>query len=269
LASNANVVITTTGNITTTANIAGGNISTGGTITATGTVTGGNIATGGTITATGNITGANITTGGTITATGNITAGNITATGNVVATNIGNIAAINLNGNASSYLNGSGTWTASTSGGLRNITKVDQAYGYGTAFILAEGRLFIAKGVGPSQSWCSALNSTDQGVGIQAGINNMYELPFINEDVGTIVDAGQYGPSAYALFANGNLYTWGYNGYGQLGIGSTTDNRLPVLSNTNVAQVYVTKAQNSNYAIQRIVIRKTNNTYWGCGHDGQ
>jgi alpha-tubulin suppressor-like RCC1 family protein len=97
----------------------------------------------------------------------------------------------------------------------------------------------------------------------------MYELPFPEEDVGTIVDAGQYGPSAYALFANGDLYTWGYNGYGQLGLGSTVDTRIPTLSNTNVAQVYVTKAQNHNYAVQRIVIRKINNTYWGCGHDGQ
>ena len=294
LASNANVVITTTGNITTTANISGGRI------TATGNVSGGNITTGGTITATGNITGnyfigngsqltglpsgyananvatylasnANvvITTTGNITTTANIAGGTITATGNITANNIGNAAAINLNGNASSYLNGAGAWVTPP-GGLRNITKVDQTYGYGTAFILADGRLFIAKGNGSgSNGWCSGLNPNDQSVALQAGINNMYELPFVEEVVGTIVDAGQYGPSAYALFANGNLYTWGYNGYGQLGIGSTTDSRLPILSNTGVAQVYVTKAQNHNYGVQRIVIRKTNNTYWGCGHDAQ
>lgn len=193
-----------------------------------------------------------------------------TTTGNITANNIGNVAAINLNGNASSFLNGAGTWSASTGGGgLRNITKVDQVYGYGTAFMIADGRLYIAKGVGGNQSWCSGLNPNDQSVPLQAGIEKMYELPFPEEDVGTIVDAGQYGPSAYALFANGDLYTWGYNGYGQLGIGSTTDTRIPILSNTNVAQVYVPKAQNSTYGIQRIVIRKTNNTYWGCGHDGQ
>jgi alpha-tubulin suppressor-like RCC1 family protein len=166
-------------------------------------------------------------------------------------------------------LNGAGAWVTPP-GGMRNITKVDQVYGYGTSFMIADGRLFIAKGNGSgSNGWCSALNPNDQSVALQAGINNMYELPFPEEDVGTIVDAGQYGPSAYALFANGNLYTWGYNGYGQLGLGSTTDTRIPTLSNTNVAQVYVTKAQNPSYGIQRIVIRKTNNTYWGCGHDGQ
>ena len=201
--------------------------------------------------------------------TGNITAGNITATGNITADNIGNVAAIDLNGNGSTYLTGTGIWAAGGGGssGMRNITKVDQIYGYGTSFILADGRLFIAKGAGSSQAFCAALGQNNTN--IQAGINNLYEVSFSQEDTGTIVDAGQYGPSAYALFQNGNLYTWGYNGYGQLGLGNVTDSPLPTLSNTNVAQVYVTKAQNTQYLIQRIVIRKTDNTYWGCGHDGQ
>lgn len=192
-----------------------------------------------------------------------------TTTGNITANNIGNVAALNLNGNASSFLNGQGTWSTSTAGGLRNITKVDQEWGYTGSFMIADGRLYIAKGNGSNRGWTSGLNRTDSSVPLQSGIQNMYELPFIDETPGTIVDAGQYGLSAYALFANGNLYTWGYNGLGQLGLGNTTDNRYPVLSNTNVAQVYVSKAVSANIIYARIVIRKTNNTYWGCGYDGQ
>ena len=195
-----------------------------------------------------------------------------TTTGNITANNIGNVAAVNLNGDASSFLNGAGTWSASSGGGgMRNITKVVQGYNYGTQLMLADGRVYAMKGSGGQQGWTSALNPNDQSVPLQAGIQNAYEISFINEDVGTCVDVGAYGPSAYALFSNGNLYTWGYNGYGQLGIGSTTDSRMPVLSNTNVAQVYThpSQAQGTDYSIQRLVIRKTNNTFWGCGHDGQ
>ena len=255
LASNANVVITTTGNITSTANISGDYIIGNGS-----QLTGmyGNTEVDAYLpTYTGNLGNVN-----SITASGNIT-----VTGNLTASNIGNVAGANYSGVGTQWLSGNGTWQTPPGFDIRNITKVDQAYGYGTAFIIADGRLFIAKGNGTNNAFCSALNN--QSVALQAGINNMYELPFVEETVGTIVDAGQYGPSAYALFSNGNLYTWGYNGYGQLGIGSTTDRFLPVLSNSNVAQVYVTKAQNSTYGIQRIVIRKNDNTYFGCGHDGQ
>jgi alpha-tubulin suppressor-like RCC1 family protein len=212
----------------------------------------------------------NITTAGRVTATGNITAGNISTSGTIAATNIGNITPINLNGNAASFLNGSGVWSSTATVNRRNITKVEQAYGYGNQFIIADGRLYIAKGVGNDRAWTAAL-STNQNVPLEAGINNMYEVPFINEIPGTVADAGIYGISAYALMTNGNLYTWGYNGYGQLGLGNTTNSFYPTLSNTNVAQVYTHPSQSASvdYSVQRLVIRKTNNTFFGCGHDGQ
>ena len=96
-------LISATGNITSAANVAGGNvISTalvkGVTISASGNVIGGNVTTAGLISATGNITGGNINAAGlslsgnvisalnmttNITTTGNITAGNVSATGNI------------------------------------------------------------------------------------------------------------------------------------------------------------------------------------------
>jgi len=50
---------------------------TSGTVSATGNITGGNLITGGLFSVTGNITGGNLLTAGLISATGNITAGNV------------------------------------------------------------------------------------------------------------------------------------------------------------------------------------------------
>jgi hypothetical protein len=79
------------GNVTTTANITGGNVLTGGLITATGNITGGNVTTGGLITATGNITGGNLITAGlvslsSIVKTGTDGVGNIGASGSTFNT---------------------------------------------------------------------------------------------------------------------------------------------------------------------------------------
>lgn len=40
------------------------------------------------------------------------------------------------------------------------------------------------------------------------------------------ISAGNY--HSIALDKDGNVYTWGYNGYGQLGLGNTTNTVLPV-----------------------------------------
>ena len=66
--------VSATGNITSTANVIGGNITTVGLVTATGNIIGGNVSTVGLVTATGNVNGGNLLTTGLISATGNITA---------------------------------------------------------------------------------------------------------------------------------------------------------------------------------------------------
>ena len=215
-----------------------------------------------------NTTSKELTYANTISVAGNITAGNLIATGNVVATNIGNVAAINLNGDSSRFLSGAGTWQTASSSLSRNITKLHQGAGYAAILLVADGRLFCMKGTGNGGAWYAALYKS-KDTRTQAGIDNCYEITFPNETVGTIVDAGSYGISAYALFANGNLYTWGYNLYGQLGLGNTTDTFLPTLSNTNVVRVFTHPSQDALVTIQRLVIEKNDNTFWGCGHDAQ
>jgi len=102
--------VSTSGSVTATGNVTGGNILTAGLVNATGNVTGGNLTTAGTVTgtdiaatgtvtSTGNVSGGNITTAGavssaTVTATGNVTGGNISTEGTVTAT--GNVSGGNI-----------------------------------------------------------------------------------------------------------------------------------------------------------------------------
>ena len=99
------VLIDASGNITSSANIAGANIIASqdviiaGQHVTTGNVTAGNVITTGVVTATGNVTGGNLLTGGSVVATGLISSGStIAATGditglNITATGSGNVTA--------------------------------------------------------------------------------------------------------------------------------------------------------------------------------
>ena len=88
-------LISATSNISSAANISGGNVLTGGQVSATGNITsaanisGGNVLTGGQVSATGNITSAANIAGGNVSASGNIRAtGTVSASGNVTGTAI-------------------------------------------------------------------------------------------------------------------------------------------------------------------------------------
>lgn len=59
----------------------------------------------------------------------------------------------------------------------------------------------------------------------------------INNDV-KIKTFYPIGSVSAALTVNGDLYCWGYNGYGQIGNGTTDDQYTPVKILENVKQVY-------------------------------
>jgi alpha-tubulin suppressor-like RCC1 family protein len=217
---------------------------------------------------------ANVTTllsSGTVSSnvvtTGNITGGNLTTAGAVVANNIGNIAAINLNGQASQYLNGAGTWATVGTSSMRDITKIS-TMNLGATLLIADDRLFCIKSAGAIQTYAAPLGVVGTNTNNLRGLNNCFEITFPNEDVGTLVDADSYGYSSYALFANGNLYTWGVNGGGQLGLGDTTNRTLPVLAFPNVAEVYTHPSSMSVSPEQtRLMVKKTDGTVWACGYN--
>lgn len=169
LASFGSNVISATGNITTSANVAGGNLKTTGLISATGDITGGNVNagasivatshTGATFSATGTITGGNINTGGIVTATGNVTGGNLRTVGQVSATGnitgnyfVGNgsqltgIAASYGNANVAANLAAFGSNPISTTGNITagNIIGNVVASGAGTPTITSTGNLDLS-----------------------------------------------------------------------------------------------------------------------------
>ena len=94
---------------------------------------------------------------------------------------------------------------------------------------------------------------------------------FPTESAGsTIVACDQYGRNAYCLFSSGNLYTWGINNNGQLGLGNTTQYQFPTLSATGVSAVYGTYGNTGQYGYDqtRLYILKTDGFIYGCGGNG-
>jgi alpha-tubulin suppressor-like RCC1 family protein len=75
------------------------------------------------------------------------------------------------------------------------------------------------------------------------------------------------GNSCYALMANGDVYTWGANGSGQLGQGSTAAIPLPtkIAGLSNVSKIVLSKANGTHYAYVSAYFLKTDGTIYACG----
>ncbi len=90
---------------------------------------------------------------------------------------------------------------------------------------------------------------------------NIGELSNISQII--LSDDG-YGFS-FAIDDSGNVYSWGYNGYGQLGIGTTTEQHTPALipNLNNVSKIYI-----NNYTVYALTI--SGDVYgWGKNNYGQ
>lgn len=155
-----------------------------------------------------------------------------------------------------------------TNSGLRkSITKVTQN-GFGEQLWIADGRLYCSKGSHGTVNMTAVMTATGYAPSnFRRGLELMWEVPFPPTETGNLVDADVYGTSAWALFDNGNLYTWGENADGQLGVGDTTDRYVPTLSNTGVTKVYshVSNSQRST-RYQRLFMLKDGELY-GCGYN--
>lgn len=91
-------------------------------------------------------------------------------------------------------------------------------------------------------------------------------------DVSGVMDnyfsgGANYGSHMVALLANGKVYTWGENGYGQLGTGNTTQFDVPqeitALGTNNVQVIACGGFDGSTF------VRKSNNTIHGTGYNGR
>jgi alpha-tubulin suppressor-like RCC1 family protein len=157
------------------------------------------------------------------------------------------------------------TWNNLSSQRL-DITKIS-IHGWGTGLLVAGGKVFTFNGIQGNTNWARGVfTSTGNEM---PGLLGMRELVFPSE-TGTLVDAGIQSSQGYALFNNGNLWMWGYNEQGQLGVGDLVNRFFPVLSTTNVSKVYTHPAQDSGDSTQgRWFILKTDGTVHGTGYNGQ
>jgi alpha-tubulin suppressor-like RCC1 family protein len=159
------------------------------------------------------------------------------------------------------------TWTALANPTLRkDVTFVNKA-GNNTLAVIADGKLYTTTGT------TGSLRNDVNGRGGNEnnpyyGLDNLKEVFF--PTASPLVKTGGYSESvAYALFANGDLYTWGRNSDGQCGVGSFLEVPNPILASTNVIEVY-DHPTNSSYLSNnsRLFIKKLDGYIYCAGYNG-
>ncbi|AUV61903.1 tail protein [Pseudomonas phage Littlefix] len=121
----------------------------------------------------------------------------------------------------------------------RKVTQLLGA-GHGVLNFLVNGSVYSIMGLPTTYA------TTGAARGFQAGNTNAsswrFGLPGCSKvpipDGSPVVKIGGNGICNFALCANGNLYSWGNQSGGQFGIGNTTAQGVPVLSNTAVLDAY-------------------------------
>lgn len=150
------------------------------------------------------------------------------------------------------------------------IKKMTRSGINGMFTLMEDGRLYLTHGFNGSYANCYETASQIGVMNINSwyGVEATHEITYPQGETGKIIDCDTYGNACYMLYDNGNLYTWGYNTQGQLGLGDTTNRNRPTLAATNVVQVYTTHTiigRTDEY--QRLFIKKTDGKIYGCGYN--
>lgn len=158
----------------------------------------------------------------------------------------------------------------SSGGGAENpnITAVQYQNGPEIAF-LADGAMYMGSS-STSSYWSGERYVTTFFTGNET-FENIRKVPI--PDPSPIKQMGVFAASAFALTESGNLYTWGYNVNGQLGLGHNNSVEYPTISATDVVEFFGPESNfgnnvgTSNY-YDRIFIKKTDGKIYGTGYNG-
>jgi alpha-tubulin suppressor-like RCC1 family protein len=144
-----------------------------------------------------------------------------------------------------------------TNGTRPHITQLVSG-GSNGIFFISDGKLYECHGSSGTSNYIGGrhTNNTDH----VHGISRTSQVPI--PDTSPVIKAWG-GFHALALCANGNLYTWGYNGYGQLGLGDGTSRSSPVQIGAFTDWAYASAGNTHCMAI------KTNRTLWAWGAGGE
>lgn len=138
-------------------------------------------------------------------------------------------------------------------------------------FVLHKGVLYSAVGAATNAANVAHGRVPNGQTGMFGLNSGMQPVPVPTKEA--ITQAGGVGENYFALDAAGNLFTWGLNATGQLGLGHTAAVTNPTLAATGVLKVYSTPSNAGVYRnIGRMVILKADgiyvtgsNTYGGVG----
>ena len=151
---------------------------------------------------------------------------------------------------------------------IRNVSVLAKC-GYNGFLMLQNGVVYTC--AANQGSWSSYTLGRGNSYPNNMGYDSMRSVNFPGETNTSsyIIDANTNSYNfAYALFSNGNLYTWGNNGSGECGVGSTSRLEVPTLSATNVTNVYI-HPSNGDYAIScKAIIRKADGYLYVAGYNG-
>ena len=156
------------------------------------------------------------------------------------------------------------TWVtrADYASGTREVTQLSKSPG-NVFSILRGGKLYNAHANAASW-WHPTGRTTHTGNEVKFGVQDaLIQVPF--PETVDIIQTGSTGINSFALFSNGNLYTWGGNTYGVLGLGDTAYHWMPQLSATGVTEVFDAQHYGMYWEYIRYFIRKADGTIWGAG----
>lgn len=109
------------------------------------------------------------------------------------------------------------------------------------------------------------------------GIPNPAQIIFYDSvidfyETGKAIDIHVQGENIFVLFDSGNLWGWGTNAFGQLGLGNTTAVTSPRRLRQNVTKIFSHSSgasDRNNYAYSRTVIQGTDGYLYACGENSQ
>lgn len=139
--------------------------------------------------------------------------------------------------------------------------------GYNAFMMLVEGVIYRTSG-GTASYAASQSGAEASGAQNEHGMNSL--KPIVLPTSSPVLDMDISGNGvAYALCANGELYTWGANSSGQCGLGSTVAIATPTLAATGVTRVFAHPTSGA-YSVNnsRLIIQKDDGYLYGAGYNG-
>ena len=138
---------------------------------------------------------------------------------------------------------------------------------YNSMFLVLNNKLYTTSGNSVANGNYTTGRGLDNSVPFY-GCNNFIEVSMPSASPIAKVGNGNGYEAAWALLANGELYTWGINSVGACGLGHLTQVAFPTLAETNVVDVYE-HPSNASYSVAgaRLIIKKTDGYLYGAGYN--